>query len=96
MYQHLYTDFFLVIAVSHVLYIRESEKFHEKMRCEIVGWVHLVQNRAQLWALVNAIMSHRVPLKGVSFLLPAERLLASQKGHFIVKLVVWRCGGNTF
>jgi hypothetical protein len=53
------TLFVCMIAVPHELRIRGNEESHEELRCEVVGWVPL----AQLWALADAIMSHRVPLK---------------------------------
>jgi len=50
-----------------------------------VDWIHLAQDREQLWALVNTVKNLRVPLKVGNFL--TECLLASQKGLCITDLV---------
>jgi len=36
--------------------------------CEVVDWIHLVQNRDQLRALVNTVMNLRVPTLAGNFL----------------------------
>jgi hypothetical protein len=33
-----------------------------------MDWIYVVQNKAQLWALVNMIMNHRVLLNAMNFL----------------------------
>jgi hypothetical protein len=50
-----------------------------------VDWIHLAQDRAWWWALVNTVMNFLVPQKGGNFLICCE-LLASQEGFCSMEL----------
>jgi hypothetical protein len=39
-----------------------------EIRWEGVDWIHLAQDRDQLWILVNTVMNLRVPKKAGNFL----------------------------
>jgi hypothetical protein len=49
---------------------KDTIKMHLKETgYEVVDWIHLAQNRAQLRVFVNTIMNLRFPLKVANFLI---------------------------
>ena len=51
----------------------------QEVRCEVMDWIELAQDRDRSWALVNTVLRFRFhKMRGISSL--AEIRLASQEG----------------